>query len=269
MTIPPWRVANCSQTPAGADSGLGEVSDIMETSLKRHDHQLAAMKYNCAPSTFPVRRCSGGMGSPTWLFLLVAFLVHQTGMLLTAAEPAPQLSLPSTSAAAIPDTRAALPAEYVIGPDDVLNIVFWQEKDLSGEVVVRPDGNISLPLLNDLKAAGMTPTQLRERILEQARRYIEDPNATVVVKQVNSRKVFITGQVHKPGGYPLTGPTTVVQLIATAGGLADYASIKNIFVVRNENGRQISFPVNYKDILDRKNLAQNIELKPGDTVIVP
>jgi polysaccharide biosynthesis/export protein len=200
--------------------------------------------------------------------LFVAILSSQTAMVL-AAEPQPQAAHAATSAAAVPTTMSVPAAEYVIGPDDVLAIVFWQEKDLSAEVVVRPDGNISLPLLNDLKAAGMTPTQLRERILEGARRYVEDPNATVVVKQVNSRKVFITGQINKPGGYPLNAPTTVVQLIATAGGLTDYADKKNIFVVRNENGIQVSYSVNYKDILERKNLAPNIELKPGDTVIVP
>jgi polysaccharide export outer membrane protein len=200
------------------------------------------------------------------LCFLLTVLFHQS---LLAGAPAGQNPQRSAADAAVSDVGLAPPADYVIGPDDVLSIVFWQEKDLSAEVVVRPDGRISLPLLNDLRAGGLTPTQLRDRILEQARRYIEEPNATVVVKQVNSRKAFITGQVHKPGGYPLNGPTTVVQLIATAGGLADFANIKSIFVVRSENGRQVSYPVNYKDILERKNLSGNIELKPGDTVIVP
>lgn len=189
---------------------------------------------------------------------LIAYGATQTAVSAQAARP--------------PDVTAPAPAatpDYVIGPDDVLSIVFWQEKELSTEVVVRPDGNISLPLLNDLKAAGMTPHELRDRIVQEARRFVEDPNATVVVKQVNSRKVFITGQVHKPGAYPLTGPTTVVQLIATAGGLVEFANIKNILVVRHENGRQVPQRVNYKEILDLKNLAQNIALKPGDTVIVP
>lgn len=162
-----------------------------------------------------------------------------------------------------------MPADYVIGPDDVLTVSFWQVKDLDAEAVVRPDGNITLPLLNDLKAAGLTPEQLRERVIAEARRYIEDPNATVVVKQINSRKVFITGQVQKPGAYPITGVTTVVQLIATAGGLVEFANSKNILIMRQENGRQVAHRFNYKEILARRNLWQNIELKPADTVIVP
>jgi polysaccharide biosynthesis/export protein len=210
-------------------------------------------------------------GRAAWLAQFCVVLASLNGpaaLLVLAAEPLPQASRASASEAVI-EKGSPPPSDYKIGPDDVLTIVFWEEKDLSTEVVVRPDGNISLPLLNDLRAAGFTPEQLRLRIVEEARQYVEEPNAAVVVKQVNSRKVFIMGQVHKPGVYPLTGPTTVVQLIATAGGLADFASIKNILVMRIENGRQIPYRVNYKQILDLKNLSQNIELKPGDTVIVP
>jgi polysaccharide export outer membrane protein len=195
-------------------------------------------------------------------------LYGPAALLVLAAEPLPQVSRTSASEAVI-EKKSPPSSDYKIGPDDVLTIVFWEEKDLSTEVVVRPDGNISLPLLNDLRAAGFTPEQLRLRIVEEARQYVAEPSATVVVKQVNSRKVFIMGQVQKPGAYPLTGPTTVVQLIATAGGLADFASIKNILVMRSENGRQTPYRVNYKQILDLKNLSQDIELKPGDTVIVP
>lgn len=161
------------------------------------------------------------------------------------------------------------PPGYVIGTDDVLSVLFWRDKDLSADVVVRPDGNITLPLLNDIQAAGLTPDQLRERVLEGARRYVEDPNVTVIVKQINSRKVFITGEVQKPGPYPLLGPTTVLQLIAMAGGLKEFADSKRIIVMRNEGGRPVGYPFNYKKILERINLRQNIELKPGDTVIVP
>jgi polysaccharide biosynthesis/export protein len=175
------------------------------------------------------------------------------------------------AAAPIDAARAAtaVPADYVIGPEDVLSIVYWRDKDMSGDVAVRPDGKISLPLLNDVPAAGMTPAQLRERLIEASKAYFEDPNLTVVVKQMNSRKVFITGEVNKPGPYPLVGPTTVLQLIAIAGGLRDYAESKKIIIVRNENGRPMAYPFNYKDVVSRKSLRQNIELKPGDTVIVP
>ncbi len=163
----------------------------------------------------------------------------------------------------------AVPADYVIGPEDVLGVVYWRDKDMTGDVAVRPDGKISLPLLNDVQAAGMTPEELRNKLVEASKQYFEDPSITVVVKQMNSRKVFITGEVGKPGPYPLAGPTTVLQLISIAGGLRDYADSKKILIVRNENGKPTSFLFNYKDVVARKNLRQNIELKPGDTVIVP
>ena len=173
------------------------------------------------------------------------------------------------AAAPLPAGTMPAPPPYVIGPNDVLTIVFWRDKDMSAEVVVRPDGNITLPLLNDVAAAGLTPDQLRERILVEAHRYIEDPSPTVVVKEIHSRRVFITGQVDKPGPYPLTGTTTVIQLIAIAGGLKEFADGKNILVMRTENGAQTAYRFDYQELLKRKNLRQNIELKPGDTVVVP
>ena len=169
-------------------------------------------------------------------------------------------------------TVAAIPVNlpaYVIGPSDVLSIVFWREKDMTADVLVRPDGNISLPLLNEIQAAGLTPAQLRERILTEARRYLEDPSPTVVVKEIHSRVVFITGQVEKPGPYALTGTTTVLQLIAMAGGLKEFVDGKNILVVRTDIGSQQTYSFDYQDVLKRKNFRQNIELKPGDTVVVP
>src|SRR2546426_5497092 len=110
----------------------------------------------------------------------------------------------------------APPPDYVIGPEDQLSVVFWHDKDMSADIVVRPDGKISLPLLNEIQASGLTPEQLRQRVSAEAKRFIQDPNATVVVRQINSRKVFITGAVEKPGTFPLNGPTTVLQLIAMA-----------------------------------------------------
>lgn len=159
------------------------------------------------------------------------------------------------------------PAGFVIGPEDVLSIVFWRDKDMSSQVTVRPDGKISLPLLNEVQAAGLTPAQLREHLAAAAKRFFENPNVTVVVNQINSRKVFITGQVGKPGPYALTGPMTVLQLISMAGGLKDFADSRNIIIVRHENGQTSSQPFNYKEI--GRNLRQNIELQPGDTVVVP
>jgi polysaccharide biosynthesis/export protein len=162
-----------------------------------------------------------------------------------------------------------VPPEYTIGADDVLSVVFWRDKELTTDVTVRPDGKISLPLLNDVQATGLTPAQLKDRIVEESKKYVEDPNVTVVVKQINSRKVFITGEVRKPGPYPLTGPTTVLQMISISGGLADFAKTDKISIVRIENGKPVSFRFNYKQVLEGKKLTQNIDLKPGDTIIVP
>jgi polysaccharide export outer membrane protein len=178
---------------------------------------------------------------------------------------------PTLSTAAPPAAPASVvvPPGYVIGPDDVLSVLFWKDKDMTADVSVRPDGRITLPLINDIQAAGLTPEQLRDSIAAAAAKYVEDPNVTIVVKTINSRKVFITGMVAKPGPYPLSGPTTVMQLLAMSGGIHEFADSKNIIVMRVENGRQVAIPFNYKDVVKRKNLKQNIELKPGDTVIVP
>jgi polysaccharide export outer membrane protein len=188
----------------------------------------------------------------------------------TPAQPA-EASPPTesnTDASGMP-----LPADYVIGPNDVLTIRYWREETMSAEVAVRPDGKISLPLLNDVQASGLTPDALRVRIVEAASRFVESPVVSVNVKEIKSRKVFITGMVSKPGEYPLIAPTSVIQLIAIAGGLLEFSDSENIMVIRpsekNFRGDPFAFRVNYKDITRRRNLQQNIELKPGDTVVVP
>jgi polysaccharide export outer membrane protein len=159
------------------------------------------------------------------------------------------------------------PPGYVIGVDDVLSIVYWRDKEMSTDVIVRPDGMISLPLLNDVAAAGLTPTVLRDRLMAESKQYVKEPNVTVVVKQINSRRVFITGEVAKPGPYQVTSPITVIDLIAMAGGLTQYAHRKDIIILVNQNGKRVTHKFNYNDI--GKKPAQNIELKPGDTVVVP
>ena len=190
---------------------------------------------------------------------------------IQAQTPSSRSAAPATAAAPATPSQPAtpLPLDYVIGPDDVLSVVFWRDKDMSADVTVRSDGKISLPLLNDIRAAGLTPVQLRDRLVGESKRYIEDPNVTIVVKQINSRKVFITGEINKPGSYPLTTATTVLQLLALAGGLKDYADSKNIAIVRTEDSRPTRYAFNYKDVTSGKNLGQNIELRPGDTVVVP
>ena len=208
---------------------------------------------------------------------VTAFTVAaSTSMTVLAQAPAPAMaanaaaSAPAAAAAAAVPVRPATPSGYVIGVDDVLSILFWRDKDLSApEITVRPDGKVTLPLLNDVQAAGLTPEQLRDTVLDAARKYVEDPNPTVIVKEIKSRKVFITGQVEKPGPYPLNGTVTVLQLIATAGGLRDFADGKNISVIRVRDGKQAVFEFNYQDLLKKRYLSQNIELTPGDTVVVP
>jgi polysaccharide export outer membrane protein len=161
------------------------------------------------------------------------------------------------------------PPGYVIGPLDVVGVLFWKDEDLSAEVVVRPDGKISLPLLNEIEAGGLTPEQLRLRVLESARRFVEDPTVSVVVKQINSRNVYIMGEVLKPGTYPLGGPTSVLQLIAVAGGMTEFAARDEIVLMRTVDGQTARHRVKYNEVLKGKNLEQNLVLQPGDTVVVP
>jgi polysaccharide export outer membrane protein len=182
---------------------------------------------------------------------------------------APAVPAAAAAAAAPRATDPVVPPGYIIGTDDVLSIVYWKDKDMSADAKVRPDGRIALPLINEVHAAGLTPEQLHKKLTEESKKYMEDANITVVVREINSRKAFITGEVNKPGPYPLTAPTTVMQLISMAGGLREYADAKKIMIMRSENGHQISLPFNYKDVASGKKLQQNIELKPGDTVVVP
>ncbi|NPA95734.1 MAG: polysaccharide export protein [Thermodesulfobacteria bacterium] len=158
---------------------------------------------------------------------------------------------------------------YVIGAGDVLSIQVWREPNLSGEFTVRPDGRITFPLLNDIKAQGLTPLQLKKKIEKGLTKYISTPVVTVVVQSANSKNIFILGKVNSPGKYPLTGPTTVLQALAQAGGLAEWAKSDEIVIVRNENGKQIKLEFDYDEVSKGKHLEQNIILKPGDTIVVP
>ena len=162
----------------------------------------------------------------------------------------------------------AVPKGYVIGAEDVLTVVVWREQEMSSEVVVRPDGKISLPLLNDVQAAGYTPEQLAEIVEKAAKQFVADSEATVIVKAINSRKVYVIGEVAKPGMFPLTSEMNVLQLIAAVGGLLEYADRSNIMILRNENGRERRLRFNYKEVIAGRNLQQNIELQPGDTILV-
>jgi polysaccharide export outer membrane protein len=183
---------------------------------------------------------------------------------LPASVQAQQLATASAAGGGVEVTP-----DYVIGPGDVLAIRFWRRDDVSADVTVRPDGRISLLLLDDVEAAGLTPEQLRDRITDEANKLFEDARVTVIVREVNSRNVYITGMVARPGPYPLRDRLTVLQLIAMAGGLRDFANGDDITITRTVNGKEVGYRFNYNDVRNRRRLEQNIELKPGDTVIVP
>jgi polysaccharide biosynthesis/export protein len=204
-----------------------------------------------------------------FLVLTAVMLLALTSVRSSAqtAQPA-RIAQASPAAPAVPE-GVPLPADFVIGAEDGLGVLFWHEPEMSGDVVVRPDGLITLPLIGDIRAAGLKPETLRQEIQKAASRYLTEVNVMVVVRQINSRRVFITGEVAKPGAYPLTGPRTVMQLIALAGGLNEYADSNGITVMRIENGHQRSFQFHYRDVARGKALSQNIALQPGDTVVVP
>ncbi len=182
------------------------------------------------------------------------------------AAPAPaagQRTAPPAPAGVTP------PPDYVIGPEDLLVIQFWRDEQMSGETMVRPDGMITVKLLNDIQASGLTPNQLREVLLKEATRFLEDPSVTVVVKQINSRKVRVMGEVAKQGPLPINGPLTVLQALGEAGGVTEYADKSKIVIIRTENGKQRSIPFDYEAVSKGRKLEQIIPLMPGDTVLVP
>jgi polysaccharide export outer membrane protein len=170
------------------------------------------------------------------------------------------------------ETQAEVAADgdpYVIGPEDVLYIHVWKEEALTRTVPVRMDGKISLPLIQEVKAAGLTPLQLKEVVMRKFKEFIENPIVSVTVVEVNSFKVYVIGQVRSPGIQRLRSQTTVTEIIVMAGGFTEWANPKKILVVRKENGREKRIKVNYKRIMAGKDLDSNIVLKAGDTVIVP
>ena len=168
-------------------------------------------------------------------------------------------------------TRAAetmADSDYVIGADDILRISVWKEPDLSETLPVRPDGKISMPLLNDIPAAGMSPLQLKDSITEKLKKFIADPRVTVVVTAMNSRRVFVSGEVVHSGPIPLLPHMTVLQALSQAG-FTQFANPKGIYILRTDNGKQQKIAFNYKEVVKGNRPEQNIELKPGDTVVVP
>lgn len=197
-------------------------------------------------------------------------------ILLGQAAPSADHGAPATDPAASArqaagQSGAATDNSYIIGDDDVLAINVWNEPDeLKQPVPVRPDGKISLPLVGDIQAAGRTPVQLQGDIAAKLQDYIHHPEVTVIVQKINSKKFNILGRVMKPGAYPLSTTTTVLDAIAQAGGFQDFAKQKDIYVLRKTpNGTESRLPFNYKEVIKGRNLEQNIKIEPNDTIVVP
>jgi polysaccharide biosynthesis/export protein len=186
------------------------------------------------------------------------------GFLLSGWLALAQNSAPAKSPTPLPQVSAS----YVIGPSDTLFVSVWKEPDLTNSLPVRADGMISMPLLNDVQAAGLTPMQLGDSITEKLKKFIADPHVTVVVTQMNSQRVYLTGEVTHSGAMPLLPDMTVLQALAGAG-FTQFANSKGIYVLRTENGTQKRYPVNYKKLVKGEVPEQNILLKPGDTIVVP
>jgi len=189
----------------------------------------------------------------------------------TPPAAAPVGAAPAAAASAAAANTPAISkvdnAHYIIGTEDTLQITVWKEPSLSGTIPVRPDGRISLVLVGDLQAAGRTPMQLSDDITVKLKKYIQDPNVSVLVMGVNSQKVFMVGEVNHVGPVQLTGGMTALQAIAAAGGLTPYANAKKIYILRGDAGKQEKIPFNYKQALKGEN--QGVSLKPGDTIVVP
>jgi polysaccharide biosynthesis/export protein len=166
-------------------------------------------------------------------------------------------------------TAATNDANYVIGPQDVLDIDVWKESELSRSVPVRPDGKISLPLLNDVQASGLTPTQLATEITERLKKFVTDPQVTVIVTQINSQRVYVLGEVSRPGAYPLLPGMNVLQALSAAGGFTMFANTKKVYVLREQGGKQTKLTFNYKDVIDGKHTEENVVLRAGDQIVVP
>jgi len=158
--------------------------------------------------------------------------------------------------------------DYKIGPDDTLHVSVWKEPDLTETLPVRPDGKISLPLLNDVQAAGLSPSQLADSISTKLKKFMSDPRVTVIVTAMNSQKIYVLGEVTHTGAMALQPNMTVLQALASAG-FTQFANTKGIYVLRTDNGKQQKIPVNYKALLKGASIDQNLVLKPGDTIVVP
>jgi polysaccharide export outer membrane protein len=201
------------------------------------------------------------------LVILAFFVSSLCGQ--SQQDPSAGKSAQTAPAAAAPAAAKGTGTDsYVIGASDVLTITVWKEPTLSGTILVRPDGMISLALIGDVQASGMTPIQLANQISTKLKKYIQEPNVSVVINQIHSKVVYLLGEVVKRGPVEMTPGMTLLEAISSAGGLTDFANSKKIYILRNEPGSQQRIPVHYKQALKGDRLL-NLVLRPGDTIVVP
>ena len=198
----------------------------------------------------------------------VAALMLIGSIALAQAAPAQPAAVAASDKATLAVCASQAGPEYVIGPEDALHIAVWREADLTASLPVRPDGKISLPLLDDVQAAGLTPKQLANSITEKLKKFLADPRVTVVVTQINSKRIYLVGEVLHVGATPMLPNMTVLQALSSAG-LNQFANTKRIYVLRTENGKQQKLPVNYRKLVKGEQIEQNYLLQPGDTIVVP
>jgi polysaccharide export outer membrane protein len=184
----------------------------------------------------------------------------------TSAQSAPANA--AAAAAAVNRAAAAATAEYLIGPEDVLDISVWKNPELSRKVPVRPDGRVSLPLINDIQAAGLTPSQLRDQLAKRLAEFVPSPEVSVIVQEVQSLKVAVVGAVKTPGRFMLKSPATVLECIALAQGLTEFANRERIVVLRQNNGSTQRIPFNYRKVSEGDE-QDNFFVRPGDIIVVP
>ena len=226
-----------------------------------------------------VEPVSGALRAMILVLALVVGSLAQSPAVVAKAQPASDksdksgsksmkadINIPSKPATGEPSDDSLI---YHIGVEDELGISVWHEPDLSTAAVVRPDGMITLPLLNDLKVTGMTTKELQDMLTEKLKEFLKEPQVTVVVRQIRSRKVYLLGEVVRPGTYQLNNSKTVLQLLAEAGGPGAYAKVGSIYVIRQHNGTRSQLPFHYKRAMSGKNISDDIALQPGDMVVVP
>jgi len=197
------------------------------------------------------------------------FVLLASAALAQQPDSAAPAAAPPSEKPAEPQPKAGDDNGFKIGPQDVLRIDVWKEAELTRSIPVRPDGKISLPLLNDVQAAGLTSIELAANIRDGLKKFINNPQVTVTVTEINSRRVFVTGEVMRPGALPLLPNMTVLQALSSCGGFSQFARTKNIYVLRQEGAKQVKHPFNYKSVISGKKPEDDIQLQSGDVIVVP